>query len=70
MTDDTDKDAFYDCQQELQRISKHDAAICLSAAANLRIASSWFPHKHIYQLTWYSNEGSTRKIINHILYSG
>jgi len=33
----------------------------------LRIAGSWFQRKNIHRLSWYSNDGSTKKEIDHIL---
>ena len=33
----------------------------------LRVGGSWFPRKEIHRATWYSNDGVTRKEIDHIL---
>ena len=41
----------------------------LASANQLRAAFSWFKHKEIHRLTWYSNDGVTRKIIDHVLFS-
>ena len=41
----------------------------LAAALDLRIAFSWFRHKEIHRHSWYSNDGHTRKTLDHILYS-
>ena len=30
---------------------------------------TWFPHKEIHRISWYSNDGVTRKTIDHILFS-
>ena len=38
-------------------------------ASDLRIGSSWFPRKRIHQLTWYSNDGVTRKVLDHAIIS-
>ena len=35
--------------------------------AQLRITGSWFRRKDINRLTWFSNDGRTRKEIDHIL---
>ena len=35
----------------------------------LRIAGSWFQRKDIYRWSWYSNDGVTRKEIDHVLVS-
>ena len=39
------------------------------ASNDLRIGSSWFPRKRIHQLTWYSNDGVTRKVLDHVIIS-
>ena len=36
---------------------------------NLCIMDTWFPRKQIHHWTWYSNDGITRKSIDHILVS-
>ena len=41
----------------------------LAVTHDLRLAFSWFPHKDIHRITWYSNDGVTRKTIDHILFS-
>ena len=41
----------------------------LAAALDLRIAFSWFQHKEIHRHSWYSNDGRTRKTLDHILFS-
>ena len=41
----------------------------LCASNDLRIGSSWFPRKRIRQLTWYSNDGVTRKVLDHVIIS-
>ena len=39
------------------------------ASNDLRIGSAWFPRKRIHQLTWYSNDGVTRKVLDHVIIS-
>ena len=39
------------------------------ASNELRIGSSWFPRKCIHQLTWYCNDGVTRKVLDHVIIS-
>ena len=39
------------------------------ASNDLRIGSSSFPRKRIHQLTWYSNVGVTRKVLDHVIIS-
>lgn len=41
--------------------------ISFCTGARLRICGSWFPRKDIHRYTWYSNDGTTRKEIDHIL---
>ena len=36
---------------------------------DLRLGSSWFPRKRIHQLTWCSNDGVTRKVLDHVIIS-
>ena len=36
---------------------------------DLRIGSSWFPRKRIHQLTWFSNDGLTRNVVDHVIIS-
>ena len=42
----------------------------LCASHNLKVASTWFQHRQIHTLSWYSNTGITSKTIDHILVSG
>ena len=39
------------------------------ASNDLRIGSSWFPRKRVHRLTWYSNDGVTRKAFDHVIIS-
>ena len=39
------------------------------ASNDLRVGSSWFPRMRIHQLTWYSNDGITRKVLDHVIIS-
>ena len=39
------------------------------ASNDLRIGSYWFPRKRIHQLTWYSNDGVSRKVLDHVIIS-
>ena len=39
------------------------------ASNDLRIGSSWFSRKRIHQLTWYNNDGDTRKVLDHVIIS-
>ena len=41
----------------------------LAAANALKVSFSWFPHKEIHRITWYSNDRVTRKTIDHVLFS-
>ena len=41
----------------------------LCRGTNLCVADTWFPRKHIHAYTWYSNDGVTRKAIDHVLIS-
>ncbi|MCJ8735785.1 hypothetical protein PDJAM_G00251530 [Pangasius djambal] len=36
---------------------------------NLCVADTWFPQKQIHHWTWYSPDGRTRKVLDHILIS-
>ena len=38
-------------------------------STDLCIADSWFPRKRIHHWTWYSNDGFTKKAIDHIIIS-
>ena len=39
------------------------------ASIDLRIRSSWFPRRRSHQLTWYSNDGVTRKVLDDVIIS-
>ena len=47
-----------------------DRMIELCATHNLKVASTWFQHRRIHTISWYSNTGITSKTIDHILVSG
>ena len=39
----------------------------MCATHGLAIANTWFPRKRIHQYTWLSNDGRTKKMIDHIM---
>lgn len=46
-----------------------DRMLSLCQSTNLCVADTWFSRKRIHQWTWISNDGHTRKAIDHILVS-
>ena len=51
------------------RFTNDNGSRLLYACNDFRIGSSWFPRKPIHQLTWYSNDGVTRKVLDHVIIS-
>ena len=41
----------------------------LCMQSDLSVMDTWFPRKNIHHWTWYSNDGRTRKALDHILVS-
>ena len=46
-----------------------DRLLSFCRSTDLCIADSWFPRKQIHHWTWYSNDGFTKKAIDHIIIS-
>ena len=46
-----------------------DRLLSFCRSTYLFIADSWFPRKQIHHWTWYSNDGFTKKAIDHIIIS-
>ena len=44
-----------------------DRLLQMCAIHDLAITNTWFQRKHIHQYTWLSNDGRTKKMIDHIL---
>ena len=44
-----------------------DRLVQMCATHGLAIANTWFPRKRIHQYTWLSNDGRTKKMIDHIM---
>ena len=47
-----------------------DRMLDLCSTHNLKPLSTWFQHRKIHRITWYSNTGTVAKTIDHILVSG
>ena len=47
-----------------------DRMLDLCSTHNFKVLGTWFQHREIHRLTWYSNTGTVAKTIDHILVSG
>jgi exonuclease III len=53
-----------------ERNDNGERLLRFAADCRLKVANSYFQHKHGHQMTWYSNAGNARKVLDYLLISG